>query len=69
MPVLYGRAEDGGRSRPRCPKAPPSVVTVGPSLEIDAPGRTRTCDPRLRRPMLYPAELQAHEDRSGPALA
>jgi hypothetical protein len=24
-----------------------------------APGRTRTCDPRLRRPMLYPAELQA----------
>ena len=22
-------------------------------------GRTRTCDPRLRRPMLYPAELQA----------
>jgi hypothetical protein len=25
-----------------------------------APGRTRTCDPRLRRPMLYPAELRAH---------
>src|SRR4249919_530817 len=24
-----------------------------------APGRTRTCDPRLRRPMLYPAELRA----------
>ncbi len=22
-------------------------------------GRSRTCDPRLRRPMLYPAELQA----------
>jgi zinc transporter, ZIP family len=22
-----------------------------------APGRTRTCDPRLRRPLLYPAEL------------
>lgn len=25
-----------------------------------APGRARTCDPRLRRPMLYPAELRAH---------
>ena len=24
-----------------------------------APGRTRTCDPRLRRPVLYPAELWA----------
>jgi hypothetical protein len=23
-----------------------------------APGRTRTCDPRLRRPSLYPAELR-----------
>ena len=27
-----------------------------------APGRIRTCDPRLRRPMLYPTELRA---RSG----
>ena len=26
-----------------------------------APGRTRTCNPRLRRPMLYPVELQAPE--------
>jgi hypothetical protein len=25
-----------------------------------APGRARTCDPRLRRPVLYPAELRAH---------
>ena len=24
-----------------------------------APGRIRTCDPRLRRPLLYPAELRA----------
>ena len=24
-----------------------------------APGRTRTCDPRLRRPVLYPTELRA----------
>jgi hypothetical protein len=26
---------------------------------VGAPGRDRTCDPRLRRPMLYPTELQA----------
>src|SRR5689334_21217824 len=25
-----------------------------------APGRSRTCDPRFRKPMLYPAELRAH---------
>ena len=25
---------------------------------MDTPGRTRTCDPRLRRPSLYPAELR-----------
>jgi hypothetical protein len=28
-------------------------------LEIGAPGGIRTHDPRLRRPILYPAELQA----------
>ena len=30
-----------------------------PSMALGAPGRTRTCDPRLRRPLLYPAELRA----------
>ena len=29
------------------------------SYDFGAPGRTRTCYPRLRRPMLYPNELQA----------
>lgn len=29
--------------------------------DIGAPGRTRTCYPRLRRPMLYPDELQARK--------
>ncbi len=29
-----------------------------------APGRTRTCDPRLRRPVLYPTELRARVGRS-----
>jgi hypothetical protein len=28
------------------------------ALSPDTPGRTRTCDPRLRRPSLYPAELR-----------
>jgi hypothetical protein len=27
-------------------------------LLVGAPGRTRTCDPRLRRPMFYPTELR-----------
>ena len=31
-----------------------------PAFRTDgAPGRIRTCDPRLRRPVLYPTELQA----------
>ena len=33
------------------------------SLGKSAPGRTRTCDPRLRRPVLYPTELLAHKCR------
>jgi hypothetical protein len=28
--------------------------------DLSAPGRIRTCDPRIRSPLLYPAELQAH---------
>src|ERR1035437_7946990 len=33
------------------------------SLGNGAPGRTRTCDPRLRRPVLYPPELRARTAR------
>ena len=29
------------------------------SATINAPGRIRTCDPRFRKPVLYPAELRA----------
>ena len=36
-----------------CNRAHPSITRVG------APGRTRTCNPRLRRPMLCPVELRA----------
>ena len=32
-----------------------------PAEQVGAPGRTRTCGPRLRRPVLYPPELRAHE--------
>src|ERR1700719_698800 len=28
-------------------------------MEAGAPCRTRTCDPRIRNPLLYPAELRA----------
>ena len=41
----------------------PTAVLCGLPLETSglfgAPGRTRTCDPRLRRPLLYPTELRA----------
>ena len=30
-----------------------------------APDRTRTCNPRLRRPVLYPVELQAPKPGTG----
>ena len=30
-----------------------------------APDRTRTCDLRIRNPLLYPTELQAHSDKDG----
>ena len=61
------------RSRRNCPDKvvkPSTVLVLNKQLLketyfrflliIGAPGRTRTCYPRLRRPMLYPNELQAH---------
>ena len=44
------RHHGSGRERRACGKC---LIRHG------APGRDRTCDPRLRRPMLYPTELQA----------
>ena len=35
------------------------AITPGDSQNLGAPGRTRTFDPRLRRPVLYPTELRA----------
>jgi hypothetical protein len=33
-------------------------------VRLGAPGRIRTCDPRIRSPLLYPAELQALESNA-----
>src|SRR5207302_8897537 len=33
---------------------------------FDAPGTIRTCDPRIRSPMLYPAELRGRAAGGGP---
>jgi hypothetical protein len=35
-----------------------------PGAWCDAPGRIRTCDLRIRSPLLYPAELRAPETRA-----
>ena len=31
-------------------------------MDVYAPDRIRTCDLRIRSPLLYPAELQAHKN-------
>ena len=51
--VLHEPPEAGKPPRGQLPEPADSRVGVG------APGRSRTCGPRLRRPLLYPAELQA----------
>jgi hypothetical protein len=40
-----------------CPTVALSCQSI---LETDAPCRIRTCDLRIRSPLLYPAELRAH---------
>lgn len=44
-------------------KTPPSA---GADRDVDAPGGIRTHDHRLRRPVLYPAELQARPEINQP---
>jgi len=48
-------ATDRGNSRPKTSAVSAKIL----SDSSGAPGRTRTCDPRLRRPLLYPTELRA----------
>ena len=45
---------------PGATAAPPLYTGLAIGM-IGAPERTRTSNPRLRRPMLYPVELRAHE--------
>ncbi len=54
--------------------APRDMPRIGPEspprrVERSTPGRTRTCNIRLRRPMLYPIELQGRLVRSGTVSA
>jgi hypothetical protein len=42
----------------------PRRGVVTSRLPGNALGRTRTCNPRFRRPMLYPIELRVHKRRS-----
>ena len=60
-----GRARDGGLYRHvYADSLPPARHQPGAQgrivARLSAPGRIRTCDPRLRRPVLYPTELRAH---------
>src|SRR3954470_4921379 len=46
----------------------PAPVPLPRLAIFGAPGGSRTPDPRLRRPLLYPTELRAHAyDFDGPA--
>src|SRR6185503_18091497 len=56
----YGRPRQP--SDPRKKDAPPGPG-YGLAGLLSAHDRIRTCDLRLRRPTLYPAELRAHEAR------
>src|SRR5579859_4111283 len=47
-PARFGALADAGSAR---------IAMLSGSL-VDAPGKIRTCDPRIRSPMLYPAELR-----------
>ena len=47
---------------------PPTLQFHNSLLHLNlrtAPGRTRTCDFRIRNPVLYPTELPAHSAFSG----
>ena len=60
---------EGRELNPRRPKGNgftvrcklPTLATL-PQVERSLPGRIRTCDPRIRNPVLYPAELRKESD-------
>lgn len=70
-PTLYPvelRARSWGDQRDSNPRPPDPQSGALPTelwspRKNGAPGRTRTCSPRIRNPMLYPVELRAHQKR------
>ncbi len=68
-PTMAGdrsRGRRGGlRLAPRKIRCRPALAVEAPRISrralalVGAPDRIRTCDPRIRNPMLYPAELRA----------
>ena len=63
--VLHKKLPEGEwwDSNPRSPEPQSGALTNCATPTITVPGGTRTPDPRLRRPLLYPAELQTHINR------
>ena len=59
---IVGNKKEGERwgSNPRHPEPQSGALPLNYSHHDGAPGGARTPDPRLRRPLLYPTELQAH---------
>ena len=76
MPGQHGsKSESWGRTRRKCARSRSAAALRAAGMREDAggaslrfaqastPGRTRTCDPLLRRQMLYPAELRGRACR------
>ncbi len=55
-------ASTASARKPLGNKAECDAVQGNATTSGNAPGRIRTCDRRIRNPVLYPAELRAHQD-------
>ena len=63
--LLAGMAEPKpGTPFSGLPSRSPVRLLLACRAKAGAPGRSRTCDPRFRKPMLYPAELRARGKRN-----
>ena len=70
MPYRLAIAQDQGGYRdsnpgPSEPQSDALTSCAIPTIKKSVPGGIRTLDPRLRRPLLYPAELRTHEAGDG----
>ncbi len=67
--ILYGREDLYGREETQYRQFPFGTTDErrkpAPARKAGAPGRIRTCDLRIRSPLLYPAELRARGGVSG----